>query len=91
MVLPSSDGVSRTATAPGPKDSIASPNEASSSARAIELFDGRLVEFDDLRNQQDLPLHAVARQRRLQLFIDDALMGGVLIDHDRPSRVCDTI
>src|SRR2546421_505621 len=34
-VLPSSDGVSRTATAPGPKDSIASPNDASSSLRAI--------------------------------------------------------
>ncbi len=56
-----------------------------------QSFHRGLVEFDDFRNQQDLPLHAVARQRGLQFFIDDALMRGVLVHHDRPSRVCDTI
>ena len=48
-----------------------------------QLLHRRLVEFDDLRNQQDLPLHAVPRQRGLQLFIDDALMRGVLVHHDQ--------
>src|SRR5205823_2490578 len=40
-----------------------------------------LLQFDNLRDQQDLALHAISRKRGLQLFIDDALMRGVLV-HD---------
>ena len=43
-------------------------------------LDGGLVDFDDFRDQQDLPLHAVFRERRFQSLIDDALMRGVLVD-----------
>ena len=47
-----------------------------------QLLHRRLVQFDDFRDQQDLPLHAILRQRRLELLIDDALMRSVLVHHD---------
>ena len=48
-----------------------------------QLLHRRLVHLDDLRNQQNLPLHAVPRQRGFQFLIDDALMRGVLVHHDQ--------
>src|SRR5580692_81919 len=48
-----------------------------------ELLDRGLVHFDDLRDQQDLPLHAVFGQRSLQPFVDDALMRGVLVNDNK--------
>jgi hypothetical protein len=50
--------------------------------RAKKVFDGLLVELDEIRDQQGLARHAVARKRSFQPLIDDALVGGVLIDHD---------
>jgi hypothetical protein len=51
---------------------------------AVEQFlDGRFIELDDFGDQEDLPLHAVLRQRGLQLLVDDALMGGVLVHDDQ--------
>ena len=47
-----------------------------------QLLDGRLVQLDDFRDQQDLSLYAVLRQLRLQSLIDDALMRGMLVDED---------
>ena len=44
-------------------------------------FDGGFVQFHDFRDQQDLTLHAISCKGRLQPFIDDALVGSVLI-HD---------
>ena len=42
----------------------------------------RLVEFDDFRDQQDLPRHAGFLDRGLHALVDDALMRGVLVDDD---------
>ena len=83
-ISPSIDGVSRTATAPGPKASITRPKRASSSARATKPRGVGLVEFDDLRDEQDLPRHAGLVDRRLHALVDDALMRGVLVDDDQP-------
>src|SRR5438270_639866 len=47
-----------------------------------EPLDVGLIEFDDVRNQQDLPADAGAVERRLETLVDDALVGGVLIDDD---------
>ena len=80
---PSSAGVSRTATAPGPKSL-----ERQAEARQLRGARGEprgvgLVELDDLRDQQDLARHAARCERRLQPLIDDALMRGVLVDDDQ--------
>src|SRR5215469_6959152 len=47
-----------------------------------DALDVRLVELNDLRDQQNLPRHALALQCRLQALIDDALVGGMLVDND---------
>lgn len=48
-----------------------------------QALDRRLIHLDDLGDQEDLPLHAVGRQRSLQPLVDDALMRGVLVDDDQ--------
>ena len=45
-------------------------------------LDVRLVKFDDIGDQQDLPRHAGLGDRGFEFFVDDAFMGGVLIDND---------
>ena len=81
LALPSSDGVSRTATAPGPKDSIASPNEASSSLRS----NSRSTVASSISTISGIsricrctPFFA---SEAFNLLVDDALMRGVLV-HD---------
>ena len=49
------------------------------------------VELDDLRNEQDLAGDAGIGERRFEPLVDDALVRGVLIDNDDPSRVCATM
>ena len=49
-----------------------------------EPLDVGLVEFDDFRDQQDLPRDAGFVERGLEPLIDDALVRGVLIDDDEP-------
>ncbi len=77
-------GVSRTATAPGPKASIdQTVARKLLGARQQPLHIG-LVQLDDFRDQQDLPRHAAAVDRRLHALVDKPLMRGVLIDHHQP-------
>ena len=45
-------------------------------------LDVRLIEFDDIGDEQDLPRHAGPGNRSFQFLIDDALVSGVLIDDD---------
>ncbi len=47
-----------------------------------KALDVGLVEFDDLRDEQDLPRDAGFVERRLHAFIDEALVRRVLIDDD---------
>ena len=83
-VSPSIAGVSRTATAPGPKRSmhqaeLASSRRASRAARRPRPAD---------RRSRGGAASATARrarlQRVLQPLVDQALMGGVLVDDDEP-------
>ena len=59
-------------------------NAPSSSARAEQTVHVGFVELDDLRDQENLARDAASFQRRLEFLVDDALMGGVLIDDDEP-------
>ena len=81
-----SAGTSRTTTAPGPNASSTRPNSASSSARAGEPRRRRLVELDDLGQQQALARDAMRRQRLLHALVDEPLMRGVLVDQDDAGR-----
>ena len=81
-VAPSSAGTSRTTTAPGPKASITRPSSASSPRRATMRSRRRLVQLDDLGDQQHLAREPRLRQRRLHALIDQPLMRRVLIDDD---------
>ena len=83
-ISPRSDGVSRNATAPGTEGF-----EYKAEARKLlgardEPLDVGFVEFDDFRDQQDLPADAAFVDRGLEPLIDDAFMRGVLIDDDEP-------
>ena len=47
-----------------------------------QTLDFRLVEFDDIGDEQDLARDAGFADRGLELLVDDAFVGGVLIDDD---------
>ena len=47
-----------------------------------------IVELDDRRNQQPLPLHAARGQGRFHPLVDEAFVRGVLVDDHHESRVC---
>ncbi len=46
-------------------------------------LDIALIEFDNFRNEKDLSGHAILGDRLFQAFIDDTLVGGVLVDNDK--------
>ena len=81
-ISPSSDGVSRTATAPGPNGSIDEAVARKLLGAREQALDVGLVELDDLGDQQDLARDAGLLQRRLQPLVDEALVRGVLVDDD---------
>ena len=81
LALPSSDGVSRTATAPGPKNHR-EPEGAEFLGAVQQLLDRR-SSSSTISGISRICRCAVLRQRPLQLFIDDTLMGGVLVYHDQ--------
>ena len=49
-----------------------------------EACDIAFLELDDFGDQQDLPRDAGLPERRLQALVDDALVGGMLIDDHQP-------
>ncbi len=67
--------------APGPKASITRPK---SRALAPPRRGGgqQPLQFNDRRNEQDLPFNATRQTRGFHLFIDKTFMRGVLIDND---------
>ncbi len=70
-------------TAPGPKLSIDQPAFGDLIAMFEEQGRVFLRQLDDFGDQEELPRHAPAGQRGFELFVDDPLMGGVLVhDHD---------
>ena len=81
-VSPSSDGVSRTATAPGPNDFDGEAEAGEFVGARHQAIHVALVEFHDVRDQQYLPFDAGLFQRRLHALVDEALMSGVLIHDD---------
>ncbi len=50
--------------------------------RRVEAADSSLFQFNDRRNEQDLPFNATRQTRGFHLFIDKTFMRGVLIDND---------
>ena len=81
-VSPSRAGVSRTSTAPGPKGSTTRPSAASSLGAGADPLGLGGVELDHLGQQQGLARDAAVGHLGLHPLIDQALVGGVLVDDD---------
>ena len=81
-ISPSSAGVSRTATAPGPERLEHQAERGKLAGARGQALDVGLVELDDLGDQQDLARDAGLVERGLHALVDEALVRGVLVDDD---------
>jgi len=75
--------------APGPRI-LAMPKRCHSRGAREQLFHLASSEFDALRDQQDLPLHRIARHGGFSAALTRALLRSVLVHHNQAVRVSAT-